>query len=329
MDPFDEPQDAIQHIRRRPGMYIGNLETGPEFLLFEVIANGVDQWLAGQATHVSISHAGPLITVMDDGPGLPYDEFDASGTRLAETYFTKYHDTPTADGHSPHIHLNRHGLGLIVVNALAETLMVRTHRSGQLWTQSFSQGLPTGAPVSTPSQERGTTISFLPDPGIFEDHTPRWNMVRRKLFETAHLVPGLRLSLGRETFFSDRGLVDLAEFFLPHTSASRFSSPECRHLHLEMEEAIIDAAAVGTAAKCEWHSWCNGSPTIDHGTHVDGFKEALRKLKWKPAVAMIHVIMKEPRFSAPTQDHLRAVNITKIVRKALLKEWGPATDGVN
>lgn len=326
MDSTDQPQDAVAHIRQRPGMYIGDPESGLEYLLFEVVANGVDQWLAGHATHIRIAHAGPVITVSDDGAGMPYDQLDSSGKNLAETYFTAYHDTPTADGHSPHIHLNKSGLGLVVVSALSKTIEVQSHRAGRLWTQSFFRGKPTGAPESTPSQKRGTTLTFLPDPEIFQDHTPRWNTVRRKLFETAHLIPGLQISVDQETYCSKRGLIDLAEFFAPHTPAS-YSTPQRRHLHLELPEVIIDAAAVGTASKCDWHSWCNGSPTISHGTHVNGFRQALRRLNWKPALAMIHVIMREPQFSSPTRDSLCVDPIADIVREAVLKAWQNAADG--
>ncbi|WP_395735458.1 hypothetical protein [Prosthecobacter sp.] len=310
--------EAIAAIRQRPGMYIG--DTGPRgvaHLVQELVANGLDQYIAGHASRIIVTHQGTAICVSDDGAGLPFNEPGAEGRSLAETYFTEYHQTPTADGHSPHVHLNPGGVGLIVVTALSCTVSVVSHRGGFRWQQQFENGCAVSSPQKRPSTDRGTRITFVPDAKTLLSSSPSWSLVRRKLFDTAHLFPGIVLGLQEEVFHSPHGLIDLAEFF--SAKDEPFSNPDQRTLKVDIEvDGIhINAAACGTAEKCHWLSWCNGTATSLHGTHVAGFKDALRSEKWTPAAAMIHVLMKQPQFGAPTRASLTNEHVRKVVRQAI------------
>ncbi|MFC5454545.1 hypothetical protein [Prosthecobacter fluviatilis] len=319
MSPPLQPSPTIAAIRLRPGMYIG--DTGPRgiaHLVNELVANGLDQYLAGQASRIDITHRGSSICVSDDGAGLPYDVPGTEEKTLAETFFTELHDTPTADGHSPHVHLNPGGVGLIVMTALSSKVEVVSHRAGFRWQQRFENGCAVSSPRKTVSSDRGTSITFAPDETVLSANTPSWPLIRRKFFETAHLFPGVILGLQRETFHAQGGLLDLVKFFSckDDTLLSTADQPSLQ-VDFEMDGIHINAAAYGTAKTCQWLSWCNGLSTSQHGTHVAGFKDALRSVAWTPAAAMIHVLMKQPAFNAPTKSSLATKHVQKVVRNAI------------
>lgn len=311
--------DAIAMIRQRPGMYIGDTgRRGVEHLINELVANGLDLYLADAATQVSVTHEGGEITVADDGPGLPFDQIAESGQKLAETYFTQLHLTPTADGHSPHVHLNPCGLGLIVVSALSSSLKVISHRAGFRWEQHFERGRIVSTPEKSKSQGSGTSITFVPDADIFGSIAPRWASIRRKLFETAHLFPGVVLRFQSEAFHAPQGLPALAEFMAPpEDGLQAYPNEKLLEVNTEIEGIQVNAAAFGSAKTCAWTSWCNGIQTCRHGSHVQGFKDALREAGWTPAVGLIHVLLKRPEFNSPTRAQLSVKHVRAVVRRAV------------
>ncbi|NUP07345.1 MAG: hypothetical protein HOW73_14940 [Polyangiaceae bacterium] len=153
-------------VRRHPGMYVGDVRDGSGLLhmVYEVLANSLDQFLAGKSSSISITlGAEGTIAVEDDGEGISIDEVD--GVPFSELVFTRPHFTPTRDGHKPHEHISLHGVGLCAINALCEHLELRTRRNGLEHVQSYRRGEPQ-APLrrmgSTPN--KGTLITFLPDP---------------------------------------------------------------------------------------------------------------------------------------------------------------------
>ncbi len=305
-------------IRLWPGMYIGSSDQyGVTHMLKELVANSLDQYLAGKATRIDIHHEGPCICISDDGDGLPFDLQGTSGTSCAETFFTEIHDSPTADGHSPHIHLNSAGVGLVVITALSSLVEVVSYRAGRRWSQSFSKGKALGPAQSTPSDGRGTCITFVVDAAVMSSQSPEWSLIRRTLFDTAHLFPGVILGLQGEVFHAPGGLLDYVKFesarqdFIPQDPQPSFC------LNIESDEVHINATAYGRAKTCLWRSWCNGILTTQHGTHVAGFKDALKSTCWTPASAMIHVVLKNPAFNAPTKASLATEHVRKIVRSAV------------
>lgn len=300
-------------------MYVGDIgERAVAHLVYELVANSIDQFLVGQATRISVQIADDTgITVSDDGPGLPYDVAETDGSSLAESYFLSLHNSPTADGHVPHVHLSSLGLGLVIVNALSEEVRVVTHRAGRRWEQLFLNGRPVADPQSVPSDARGTSVCFRPDVGVLRAKAPRLQVLRRKFFDAVHLHPGLRIQLNEESFVSSSGLADLVEFLGPADAwpaeVRTFSA------NMELEGLTVQAAATGaTSSDTSWRSWVNGAETRLGGTHVQGFQDALRRAKWKPDTAMIHVLMTRPQFATPTRAKLETAPVRKQVREALV-----------
>ena len=300
----------IEEIRLRPGLYLGSRDSlGIEHMAAEVIANSVDQFLAGRATRISVSLMGSSICVSDDGPG-----FRTSRSRMprAEHYLTQFHDSPTADGHAPHVHLTYSGYGLVVVNALSSALSLRCYDSGRVTEVFYSRGKKTGGSTrETRRAGRGLSLTFTPDPGIFGDHRARRDVLRATLVKAVHFFPGLRIHFENERFHAPGGIGDFTAL-LWNGSGPSFSAS------VTTGEYVIHASARGAADQTQWMSWVNGVVTVGHGTHVAGFKDALRKAGWVPGCAGIHVIMLQPRYAGPTKDKLCNDAVQSAVSEALL-----------
>jgi DNA gyrase subunit B len=321
-----EVRSTIEHIRRRPAMYFGSTDSkGVLHLVSEVFSNSIDQFLAGQVSEIQIGVQHEVITVADDGPGLPFDQQLSASKSLAECYLTEFRNSPTADGHAPHVHLNGFGLGLAAVTPVCQSFEIRSWCSGKLWTQVFHEGIPSSRPqVAAVGIGRGTTVSFVVDPKVFTAQLPEAHALRREIFEAAHLIAGLRVHLNGETFYSAQGLGDLAALYNgPEDGGARCVFA----LRTSLRNVDINVGLAGS--RCSesrqfLRSWANGSPTGHHGSHVDGLKKALRACKFKPAVSMIHVVLRDPEFAGPTKARLANEMVVSAVEEAVvppLKQW--------
>lgn len=319
--------DIRTSVRTRPGMYFGcTSERGVVHVVNELVSNGIDLFLSGSATRVAVATQGDTINYSDDGPGLPYDVPGPEHVSLAEHYLTSYHTTPTADNHAPHIHMLGHGLGLMCVNAVSECFTVKTWRSGCLWEQHFAEGKPLESPhIVERGNGRGTSISFRLDSAVFQVKLPCPRTLRRLIFEAAHLFPGVTLALGREAFHAPNGLADLASLYYLPATPFEWQPPMSFGLQTRSDEVEVNVGLVGESADGPLiRSWANGSPTPLHGTHVAGLRDALRSVRWVPAVAMIHVVMHRAEFAGPTRSTLANPGVRKSVRecvKSALSNW--------
>ena len=156
--------NSADAIRKRPGMYIGDPRDGSGLahMVWEVVANAVDEHLAGACNEigVEVDEAG-AITVDDDGRGFPLELVGAKP--FAELALTTFHQTPTLDGHAPHTHVSLHGVGVFAVCALSTTLELHVHRHGRHWCQRFAKGHATSAVEDCgPSARLGTRLTFMP-----------------------------------------------------------------------------------------------------------------------------------------------------------------------
>ncbi len=308
-------------------MYFGcTTSRGVVHVINELVSNGIDQFLHRRASRVSIAFDENTINYSDDGPGLPFDVTGPGSVSLAEHYLTCHHTTPTADDHAPHIHMLSHGLGLVCVNAVSEHFGVKSWRSGRLWEQNFAEGNPVdSAHIVEQGNGKGTSICFRLDSTVFKDLLPCPRTLRRLIFEAAHLFPGVSLALSQEVFHANNGLADLASLYYQRTSPFEWQEPEPFALNTRYDDVEINVGAVGeSTSEPLYRSWANGSSTGLHGTHVDGLRDAFRSVKWKPAVAMIHVIMHQPEFAGPTRSRLANAHVRKVVRecvKPALSRW--------
>ena len=301
-------------IRKRPGMYVGcTTHQGVLVVVFEAIDNAIDQFLAGQATQIEVRVSGNDVTVTDDGAGLPFDVLDEHGQSLGTKYLTNYHNSNTADDHSPHIHCFAAGCGLVSLNALTERLAISSWRNGGLWRQEFSRGVPAYAAALIPTDEtgRGTTLEFTIDSQIFPKSEPDVAKLGDHLKTAAYLFPGLKVQFQDNVYCFPNGLGDMIQervADLAHALSVGNPWRERAHFytHVTYRDFCIQAAAYGEASdETEWLTFANGARTLEEGTHRTAFQQALvRRAGWRPAIAAVSVTMHEPHFAGPAKTRL-------------------------
>ncbi|MBH8577132.1 hypothetical protein I8752_29970 [Nostocaceae cyanobacterium CENA369] len=317
---LSEYEKEVQAIRRRPGMYFGSTSTkGVEHFVYELVANVLDAFLVNQATFVNVEINEAVISVTDDGLGLPFDEpSDENAVSLATKFLTRIHSTPSRNEHAPHVHMTMLGIGLAPMNAASSQLTVRSWRSGALWEQRFSRGFTLGsATIIERGNGRGTNIEVIPDPEIFRQAKPRWGVIRRALFETAHLYSGFKIGFHQERFYAPKGLQMLGFMLLDPLSLDNEPNAVPFHVTMHYENVFIEAAAFGDGPRTRMFSWVNGARTPKHGSHVEGFSQALKEVDWNPSLGLIHIIMYDPRFAGPVRHQLDVPHIRKLVQDAL------------
>ena len=307
----------LEHLRKRPAMYIGDTTArGLHHLLTELLDNSIDQFLANQATAVNVSTTGSTLVFSDDGPGLPFDEPGNHSKSLAHEYLTQIRrDLPTADGHTPHIHIGGWGCGLRVVTALTATCVVMTSRNGVVWRQAFSKGIENGPPQIVPTPvSRGTTFQLTIDRELF---SVDWcqNRIDNRLKDAAYLFPGFRVETPTLQFIAPRGLADLASKIANESNAN--NADRVWWFNGSTDELHIQAAVAGTDSETDWRAFANGSTSIENGTHLTALKRVVSACKIKPAIALIHVIMRKPRFAGPTRTKLDVPEIVSPIYQAL------------
>jgi len=316
------PLTHVQAVRKRPGMYFGEINsTAVNVAIYEAVANSIDQFLNGSASKVSINIVGDLVTVVDDGNGLPFLESAPKDNRMnkVESYFVNRHDAPTADGHAPHIHVFGGGLGLAVLNAGSESIEVESSNGNKIYKQKFGKGkIQSSCSIEDSDIPAGTKLRFVLDKEIFEDYLSDLAEMRKTLFELSHFYPGLIIEFQDERFVSNRGLSDLALIKSPRVSSFQPTEMRVRFDYSSLQNDVhLQVGAVGTAQETEIISWVNGVESIDGGSHVIGLKAALEKSGWTPRIALIHIVMHDPRYARPVKDELVNPEIEKIVENSL------------
>ena len=301
-----------EQIRERPGMYVGDIRSpGVLHIILEVISNSIDQFLMGEATEIRIVVGKSQFEVEDDGSGFH--------RRKAKHVLTNCHNTPTADNHGPHIHLSAFGIGLCPVNALCSSFSMESVDVKGGWSLEFTSGkLQREGSIE---RLRGTCVTGTVDRGILESDIPV-GAVRRRCFDAVHLLPGLKIHLNDETFFAPDGLLALADFEAGAGSRrSQYQTEDYRFGYcVDQEDLSFTVACIGaTEEHPEILSWVNGARTQEHGTHVDGALDALKAVGWTPAVVIISVVTKEPRYAGPTTERLGTAKVRGVIASALEK----------
>ena len=303
-------------------MYIGNTsQLGLQHLVMELIDNVADQFLLGKATRIQIEIDQQLISVIDDGVGLPFDQPCEDFDSLAEQYLTRLHRTPTADKHFPHVHFMGWGLGLFIANALTESMNVRSWRNGQRYEQSFSRGIAESpAEVIELGNDIGTAIMMSPDPMIFNEQMVDVDKIVTRCKTISHLIPGFELCVNGQTFFSPDGLADWARELAGLRESDNLFSIDQVVGEYRFQVAVAGNSPTVTRPRhsTQWKTFANGNETHEGGTHLRTLKQVLSKVGWRPKVAMLHVTMQTPRFSGPTQSRLEVNELVGPLRSTLL-----------
>jgi DNA gyrase subunit B len=304
--------EGLEAVRKRPGMYIGSTGImGLHHLVYELVDNSVDEALAGFCTEVSVTiHPDNSITETDNGRGIPVAMHEKEGRPAVEVVLTVLHSGGKfGDGGGYKVSGGLHGVGVSVVNALSERLLVQIDRDGYSFSQEYSRGAPqqelqrgeklsAGAPT-------GTTVTFLPDADIFESLDFDFHTLEERLRETAFLTRGLKISIVDERaeghsaeFQYEGGIEDFVAYLnenkdTVHRKVVFFAG--------ESGEGAVEVAMQWNSSYQESiHSFANNINTREGGSHMSGFRSALTRTLNK--YARDHGLLKEKEDNLSGED---------------------------
>jgi len=193
--------EGLDPVRKRPGMYIGSTSSaGLHHLIWEVVDNSIDEAMAGYATEIKVVLGKDnMVSVADNGRGIPVDKMKATGISALETVLTKLHAGGKFGGGGYKVSGGLHGVGVSVVNALSTYLKAEVRRDGKTYMQEFKIGIPQ-APVKEvgKNKENGTTITFQADPTIFTELEYNWGKILDRLRQQAYLTKGITINISDE-----------------------------------------------------------------------------------------------------------------------------------
>jgi DNA gyrase subunit B len=304
--------EGLEAVRKRPGMYIGSTGVmGLHHLVYEVVDNSVDEALAGFCTEVSVViHPDNSVTVSDNGRGIPVAVMEKEGRPAVEVVLTVLHSGGKfGDGGGYKVSGGLHGVGVSVVNALSEQLIVQINRDGYNFSQEYSRGAPQSElikgeklPVNSPT---GTIVTFLPDADIFESLELDFFTLEERLRETAFLTRGLAISIVDErgeghaaTFRYEGGIEDFVTYLnenkdTVHRKVIFFAG--------ESDEGAAEVAMQWNSSYQESiHSFANNISTREGGSHMSGFRSALTRTLNK--YARDHGLLKEKEDNLSGED---------------------------
>ena len=285
--------EGLEAVRKRPGMYIGTTsERGLHHLVWEIVDNGIDEALAGYATQIVITvDEDNIVTVEDDGRGMPTGIHAKTGKSTVETIFTVLHAGGKFGGGAYKVSGGLHGVGASVVNALSEFLEVYVYTNGEVHYQRFENG---GTPVedlkvigTCDLEKHGSTVRFKADPTIFTETTVyNHDILRDRLRQIAFLNKGIKLVFNdlrmtdeekrHHTYHYEGGLKEYVLFLNANKSPIHEEPIYVEGLEEDIQVEISMQYNDGYVANI--YSFCNNINTGEGGTHEDGFKMALNRV---------------------------------------------------
>ncbi len=282
--------EGLEAVRLRPGMYIGDTaERGLHHLVYEVVDNGIDEALAGYASHIKVViHRDNSISVTDDGRGIPVDMHEGEGKPAVEVVLTVLHAGGKFDHNSYKVSGGLHGVGVSCVNALSGFMDVIVQRDGGAWEIKFERGVTSSQLTRLgDSDKHGTKVTFKPDHTIFPNIEYSWDILANRLRELAFLNRGITISLSderveagqsarSETFHYDGGIVE----FVRHLNANKESVIPADPIYFHREKDGIDvelAMQYNDGFSENIYAYANNINTTEGGTHLSGFQGALTR----------------------------------------------------
>jgi len=328
--------EGLSAVRKRPSMYIGSTGSrGLHHLIYEVIDNSIDEAMAGFCNNVMVvlNKDGWSVTVVDNGRGIPVKKVKKYNKPAVEIVLTKLHAGGKFGGEGYKVSGGLHGVGISVVNALSEKLIVEVRRDGYAFGQEYKKGEPvTGLTKGEKTNKHGTAITFYPDKEIFEEISYKYEILASRMREMAFLNKGLEITLvdlreepsKKEVFKYNGGIADFVKY-LCEKKETLHKDVVC--IKNKDDDHEVEVAMQYTSGYSESiFSFANNINTTEGGTHLSGFKGALTRtindyarsnniLKERDSnlsgedireglTAIISVKLKNPQFEGQTKTKL-------------------------
>ena len=279
--------EGLEAVRKRPGMYIGSTSSsGLHHLVYEIVDNAIDEALAGYCTDITVTiNPGDTITVTDNGRGIPVDIQPQTGRPALEVVYTVLHAGGKFGGGGYKVSGGLHGVGASVVNALSEWLEVQVHKNGHIYEMKFSRGdITQEMKIIGDTDHTGTTVTFKPDPEVFDTLVYDYDILHTRMREQAFLNAGLRITITDARPGSEQGETMCYEGGIREyvTYLNRNKTP------LHQEVIYLSGAKGDSTAEIALQyndgyqenilSFANNVHTPEGGMHETGFKAALTRV---------------------------------------------------
>ena len=286
--------EGLEAVRKRPGMYIGDTGVrGLHHLVYEIVDNSIDEALAGHCDNVKVViHKDNSVTVKDNGRGIPVDIHPKLGIPAVQVVLTKLHAGGKFDKDSYKVSGGLHGVGVSVVNALSEWLVVTIKKDGKVYRQEYARGkCQTDLTTIGETTDRGTIVHFLPDANIFPQTEYHYDILSKRLRELAFLNKGIKISLTDEresienedgttnfkqsTFQYERGISE----FVSYVDEGKQQLHDVIFIKNSRDDVEVEVAfAYNSSYSSQIFSFVNNINTIEGGTHLSGFRAALTRI---------------------------------------------------
>ena len=342
-----EQLEGLEAVRKRPGMYIGGVDSAAlHHLVFEIVDNSIDEAMGGYCNEIEVTIlVDNSVKIRDNGRGIPVGIHEKAGIPAAQLVMTSLHAGGKFNQTSYKFSGGLNGVGASVVNALSEELELQIHRNGKLHKQTYSKGIPTSEfMVLGETSISGTTTIFRPDTTIFDSVNFSFDILANRLRELAFLNPGLSISLRdrrkdkSHLFKYDGGIVT----FIEHLNKTKTCIiPRPFYCSGEIDNVAVEICfQYNDTYNCQIHTFVNNINTIDGGTHEQGFRGALLKAINKYGVenkvfktaddkvsqddikegltAIVSVKIAGPQFESQKKIKLTNANVRSIVDKILM-----------